>query len=123
MSADTIPLPNTFLGSYAALAARLRGKAAGAELKAYIAPQGEVPITVTAVASDRIDTPRAQIQATRYTLTVVNPQPVGDVAMTVWADANGGLLRLSVPSQALEVAREDIASAASRTATFSVPGR
>jgi pimeloyl-ACP methyl ester carboxylesterase len=122
VSADTIPLTSAFLGSYAALAARLRGQAAGAELKAYFAPQSEVPIKLTEVASDRIDTPRAQIQATRYALTVANPQPVGDVAMTVWTDANGGLLRLSMPSQALEVAREDIASAASRTATFSVPG-
>ncbi len=122
VSVDTIPLPNTFLGSYAALAARLRGKAAGAELKAYIAPQGEVPVKVTAVASERIDTPRAQIHATRYSLTVVNPAPVGELAMSLWADANGGLLRFSVPSQTLEMAREDIASAASRTAAFSVPG-
>ena len=122
VAADTIPLPNTFLGSYAALAARLRGAAVGAELKAYIAPQGEVPIAVTAVASERIETPRAHITATRYNVNVLNPAPAGTVAMSVWADANGGLLRLSVPSQLLELAREDIASAASRTATFSVPG-
>src|SRR5262245_46430981 len=71
---DTIPLPNTFLGSYAALAVRLRGTKAGSELKAYIAPQAEVPVTVNAVASERIDTPRAQIPATRYTITVANPE-------------------------------------------------
>ncbi|MGH9204094.1 MAG: alpha/beta hydrolase family protein, partial [Vicinamibacterales bacterium] len=122
VAADTIPLPNTFLGSYAALAARLRGKAVGAELKAYIAPQGESPLTVTAVANDRIETPRAHIPATRYTITVANPPPTGNVVISVWTDANGGLLRLSVPAQTLEVAREDIASAASRTSTFSIPG-
>jgi pimeloyl-ACP methyl ester carboxylesterase len=119
---DTIPLPNTFLGSYAALAMRLRGKAVGAELKAYIAPQGEVPITVTAVASDRIETPRAHIPATRYTVNVANPEPAGNTTLSIWTDANGGMLRFSVPSQLLEMAREDIASAASRTASFSVPG-
>jgi pimeloyl-ACP methyl ester carboxylesterase len=122
VAADTIPLPNTFLGSYAALAARLRGTAAGAELKAYIAPQGEVALSVAAVASERIETPRAHIPATRYSVNVMNPAPVGTVAMTVWTDANGALLRFSVPSQLLEVAREDIASAASRTAAFSAPG-
>jgi pimeloyl-ACP methyl ester carboxylesterase len=122
VAVDTIPLPNAFLGSYAALAVRLRGKAVGAELKAYIAPQGESPVTVTAVASDRIETPRAHIPATRYTITLGNPPPAGDLVMNIWTDANGGLLRLSVPAQTLEVAREDIASAASRTAAFSVPG-
>jgi uncharacterized protein len=122
VAADTIPLPNTFLGSYAALAVRLRGKAAGAELKAYIAPQGEVTVSVTAVASDRIETPRAHIPATRYTLTIANPEPIGNVTLSMWTDANGGMLRFNVPSQMLEVAREDIASAASRTAAFSVPG-
>jgi pimeloyl-ACP methyl ester carboxylesterase len=122
VAVDTIPLPNTFLGSYAALGMRLRGKPVGAELKAYIAPQGEVPVTVTAVANERIDTPRAQILSTRYGITVANPAPVGDIPMTIWVDASGGLLRFSVPSQGLEMAREDIASAASRTAAFSAPG-
>ena len=42
--------------------------------------------------------------------------------VNLWADGNGGLLRLSIPAQTLEMAREDIASAASRTATFSVAG-
>jgi pimeloyl-ACP methyl ester carboxylesterase len=122
VAVDTIPLPNAFLGSYTALAARLQGKAAGAELKAYIAPQAEIPLTVTAVATDRIETPRAHIPATRYSITVANPPPVGNVLMNVWTDASGGLLRLSVPAQTLEIAREDIASAASRTSMFSVPG-
>src|SRR6185295_6807228 len=39
VTVDTVVLPNTFLGAYAALAKRLAGKTAGAELRAYIAPQ------------------------------------------------------------------------------------
>src|SRR5688572_7840121 len=46
VSADAIVLPNTFLGSYAALARRLQGKAAGSELRGYIAPQAEIVISV-----------------------------------------------------------------------------
>ncbi len=42
VSADPVVLPNTFLGSYAALARRLQGRTAGSELRAYIAPQMEV---------------------------------------------------------------------------------
>jgi uncharacterized protein len=122
VSADTIVLPNSFLGSYAALARRLQGKAVGAELRAYIAPQAEAPMRVTAVGTERIDTPKATLAVTRYTITLTNPPPGGELQLLVWIDAGGNLLRLSVPAQALEVAREDIASAASRTAAFSAPG-
>jgi pimeloyl-ACP methyl ester carboxylesterase len=122
VSADPVVLPNSFLGSYSAITMRLRGLAAGAELKAYIAPQAEVTVRLLAVATERIDTPRATITATRYSLLFVNPPPAGELPVSVWADPNGALLRLSIPSQTLEMAREDIASAASRTAAFSLPG-
>ncbi|MEO8677703.1 MAG: alpha/beta fold hydrolase [Vicinamibacterales bacterium] len=122
VSADTIVLPNAFLGSYAVLARRLAGQAVGAELHAYIAPQVEVPIRVTAITPQRIDTAKASINATQYAIAIVNPAPAGELPMFVWVDKNGDLLRMSIPSQTLEMAREDIASAAARTATFIVPG-
>ncbi|HEX6164877.1 MAG TPA: alpha/beta fold hydrolase [Vicinamibacterales bacterium] len=122
VSADPIVLPNMFLGSYAGLAARLQGKAAGAELRAYIAPQGEITIRVMSAAPERIETPGGVINATRYGLTFNNPPPTGDVAVNVWADGGGAMLRMNIPSQSIEMAREDIASPASRTAAFSIPG-
>ncbi len=122
VSADPIVLPNTFLGSYAALARRLVGKTTGAELRAYIAPQAEITIRVTAVTPERIDTPKGTIAATRFAMTFNNPPPGGDLAVNLWVDAEGGLLRMNIPTQMIEMAREDIASAASRTATFSIPG-
>jgi pimeloyl-ACP methyl ester carboxylesterase len=122
VSADPVVLPNTFLGSYAALALRLHGKAAGAELRAYIAPQMEVAVRVESAAPERIETPKGIINATRYAVTFSNPAPTGDLALNIWADAEGGLLRLNIPTQMIEMAREDIASAASRTTAFSIPG-
>ena len=119
---DTIVLPNTFLGSYAALARRLQGKAPGAELRAYIAPQAEITIRLTSAVSERIDTPKGAINAMHYTMTFVSPPPAGDLIVNVWAAPEGGLLRLSIPSQSIEMAREDIASAASRTTAFSLDG-
>lgn len=119
---DTVVLPNAFLGSYAALARRLQGKAAGAELRGYIAPQGEVPIRVLGVTPERIETPKAVINVTRYALMVANPPPAGELPMNLWADQNGDLIRMQIPTQSLELAREDIASAASRTTAFSLPG-
>jgi pimeloyl-ACP methyl ester carboxylesterase len=122
VSADPVVLPNMFLGSYAALARRLQGKTTGAELRAYVAPQSEVTVRVTAAAPERIETPKGIINATRYAMTFNAPPPSGDLAVNLWADADGGLLRLNLPTQMIEMAREDIASAASRTAAFSIPG-
>ena len=87
-----------------------------------MAPQAEVTIKLVAVTTERIDTPRAQINATKYSLLLVNPPPAGELPLNLWAGPTGNLLRLSIPSQTLEMAREDIASAASRTAAFSLPG-
>ena len=122
VSADPVVLPNAFLGSYGALAMRLQGMKAGAELKAYIAPQVEIAVRLVGVSTERIDTPRATINASRFSLIFANPPPGGDLPVSVWTEPNGRLLRLSIPSQTLEMAREDIASAASRTAAFSLPG-
>ena len=122
VSADTIILPTTFLGSYTVLAHRLQGLRPGAELKVFIAPQIELPIRVAGVTDERIETPRAAIPARRYALKVVNPPPAGELDATVWTDDRGQLLRLSIPAQRLELAREDIASAATRTTSFSLPG-
>jgi pimeloyl-ACP methyl ester carboxylesterase len=122
VSADPVVLPNTFLGSYAALARRLQGKIAGSDLRGYIAPQAEITIHVISAAPERIETPKGVINATRYALTFNNPPPAGDLAVNLWADAEGGLLRMNIPAQMIELAREDIASAASRTAAFSIPG-
>lgn len=122
VSADAVVLPNGFLGSYAALSRRLVGVQTGATLRGYIAPQAELPMRVAGVFAERIETPRAAIAATRYALIVTNQAPAGELSVSVWTDASGNLLRFSVPAQMLEVAREDIASAATRTTAFSIPG-
>ena len=121
VAADTIVLPNTFLGSYAALALRLQGKVAGSELRGYIAPSVEVTIRVTRAVLEGIDTPKGLIQAMHYTMTFNNPPPAGDLVVNLWADTEGRLLRMNIPQQQIEMAREDIASAASRTSSFSNP--
>lgn len=120
VAADAIVLPNAFLGSYAALARRLVGAAPGDTFHAYIAPQGELPIRVESVATERIETPQRTIDARRVALRMSNPD--AELQLSVWLDANGALLRMSVPSQMLELARDDVASAAARTTSFSLPG-
>jgi uncharacterized protein len=122
VAADTVVLPNSFLGSYVAMARRLVGQKTGMTFRTYIAPQGEVAMRLDGTFAERIETPRQVIAATRHALTAVNPPPVGDVPISVWSDGEGTLLRMSIPSQTLELAREDIASASARTTSFSLPG-
>jgi uncharacterized protein len=118
-SPDAVVLPSALLTSYTVLSHRLVGAKVGDTFPGYIVPQIEVPIAVSAISRDRIETPQHVADATRY--TVVVKQPNGDLQASLWADADGSLLRLSVPAQGLEIAREDIASAASRTTSFSLP--
>jgi pimeloyl-ACP methyl ester carboxylesterase len=116
---DTIVLSNALLTSYAVLARRLAGVERGATFRGYVLPQIEVPIRVDGVFQDRVETAQRAINATRYALVIT--QPNGDLPVTVWAEADGSLLRISIPGQSVEVAREDIASASSRTTSFSLP--
>lgn len=122
VSADAVVLPNSFLASYAALARRLHGKGVGTEVRGYIAPQAEVTIRVAIVTPERIETPKAVINVTRFGVIMTNPPPLGDLPINLWVDHNGDLIRMNIPSQSIELAREDIASAASRTSAFSLPG-
>ncbi len=107
------------LDLYAALGRRLVGKPAGTMFRGYIAPQGEIPMRLDGVFPERIETAKQAIAATRYALTVSNPG--GDLQLSIWTDEEGALLRMSVPAQMLDVAREDIASVATRTTSFSLP--
>ncbi len=120
VSADTIVLSNVFFGSYAALGARLVEAEVGTEILAYIAPQAEIPIAVTAVADEQIETPQRAFAVRRFSLTFRNPN--GEVTASLWIEPSGAFVRLSVPAQTLEIARDDVASAASRMSAFSIEG-
>jgi hypothetical protein len=112
VSADPLVLPNIFFCAYEALAIRLRGVVAPAELRAYVAPQAEIAMRVTGTGNERIRTADRSITATRYDLTMANPG--GSVPAEVWVDEASRLLRFRIPAQGLEVAREDVAAVSSR---------
>jgi len=117
VASDTIVLPNLFFGAYEALARRLVTSAPGTQLRAYITPQVEIAITVVNVGSERIKTASSLFDAKRYNLTFANPS--GPVAAEVWVDDRGGLVRLLIPAQGVEVARDDVVSVAARVERLS----
>ncbi len=120
VSPRALVVPNGFFGAYAALADRLRTAAPGSELHLYIAPRMEIGLTVGDSTEQRIDAPGLPTTARRVHVVFHNPD--GDVPGDITIDAAGNLLRLTIPSQSLDIAREELALANARTAAFSLPG-
>ncbi|HKH70726.1 MAG TPA: alpha/beta fold hydrolase [Vicinamibacterales bacterium] len=119
-SPQAIVLPNGVFSLYAALADRLSKVTAGAELKAYILPLAEIGVRVVSDQPERIQVGTSFLNVQRYDLLFNNPG--GDLAVSLTAGDGGRLIRLSIPAQAIEVVREDVASPTSRTQVFSNPG-
>jgi pimeloyl-ACP methyl ester carboxylesterase len=119
ISAHTVVMPNNFFAAYEALAARLRGTTAGAELTAYVAPQAEIKMTVRSVTRGQFQTPGGVVQTDRYTLTFHNPG--GELQADVSVDDRGRFARLDIPTATLQVIRQDLASVATRIQTTRNP--
>jgi uncharacterized protein len=119
VSPQTIVLPNFFFGAYAALTQQLRTVTEGAELRAYIAPQAEIPVRVKSIGTDRIQTGSITFSVRRYELGFVNPG--GELAVQLSADEEGRFIRLTLPAQSLDVVRDDVAASTARTNVYSNP--
>ena len=119
VSPKTVMVPNLFFGAYEALAQRLVGTQPGATLYAYVAPQADLPVRVVTAENDRVQTGRTVLELRRY--TVAMPSPGGDLTMQITADADGHLVRLTVPVQGLDIVRDDVAASSSRMLTHSNP--
>lgn len=115
----TVVLPNNFYGAYEALAVRLAGAAAGAEIPVYVAPQAEVRLTVRTVTPATFETPGGTITTRRYALTFQNPS--GPVEAEVTIDDRNRLARVDIAGGALSVARQDVAGVATRQQTVRNP--
>ena len=113
-------LPNGFFGPHVALARRLATLNAGEELKAYIPPYAEVGIKISAVANQRIQTGSTTLDVRTYDLLFANPN--GVLAMTLSVDGDGDLVSIRIPAQQLDIVRDDVSSATTRTQMHSNPG-
>ena len=112
-------LPTNFFGPYEALAARLKTTAAGTEVAVYIVPQSSIAIAVGESSAEQIQTAGRLVNARRTRIALV--LPAGRLDAELWTDDSWRMIRFSVPLQALEVVREDIAAVSSRSVTISRP--
>ena len=113
-------LPNPFIAAYEAIAARTLTAAAGSTLFLYQPGQGSFTAIVGESTTERIQTVARVIDARRTRLTF---QAAGlpPTETEVWADDGGRLMRLRIPSQALDVAREDMSAVSTRRLTMTRP--
>ncbi len=117
---DAVLLPNGFFGPHVALARRLAKLDAGGELRAYIPPYAEVGIQISAVNTQRIQTGSSTLDVRTYELLFANPS--GILNMTLSVDGTGDLVSIRIPAQQLDIVRDDVSSATTRTQTHSNPG-
>jgi pimeloyl-ACP methyl ester carboxylesterase len=118
VAADTVLLPNLVFGTYEALAARLAASTPGSALRAFVAPQGEIAIRVDRVTDETIQVPGRTISARRWALKFENPGAPLDIE--VWTEGPR-LLRVDIPSQSLNIVRDDIASVSARVVSHARP--
>ena len=104
VSPDTIFLADRAYGAYEAVAIRLNGLRAGADLPLFVAPIGETRGQVEAVVTERVMTEKGPIMARHYTLTEIRERPT---RVEIWVD-RGRLLRLDLPRAAISVVRSDV---------------
>ncbi len=119
VSPKTVMVPNLFFGAYEALAQRLVNAQAGASLFAYVVPEAELPVRVVSVENDRVQTGRTVLDLRRHTVAL--PSAGGELLMQITSDADGHLVRLTVPVQGLDIVRDDVAASSSRMLTHSNP--
>ena len=113
-------MPNPFIAPYEAIAARTLTATEGTTLMLFQPGQGSFTALVGPSAQERIQTVERVIDArrTRLTFQIASMPPT---ETEIWADENGRLLRLRVPSQGLEVSRKDMSAVSTRRLTMARP--
>ena len=112
---------NGVFASYVALARRLvENSEEGAEFRVYVVPQMEIAARVKAIHRERMQIGTTVFNVRRFELLYANPS--GEVAINLTANDEGGLVRVSIPVDSLDIVREDVASSTSRTQIHSNPG-
>ena len=119
ISARSIVLPNNIYAAHEALVARLATAQVGSELPTYIAPSGEVRVSVNAISEEAIQTPAGTVRTRKYDLTVQNTGAT--FPMVVVADDKSRLARVDIPIGGLSVVRNDLASVSARAVTARNP--
>jgi pimeloyl-ACP methyl ester carboxylesterase len=111
---------NGIFGSYVALARRLASMTAATELRLYIVPQAEITVRIVAIHDERMQLGATFLDVRRYELAFTNP--TGEITAHLTADRSGALIGVTIPAQAINIVRADLAASTARTQVYSNPG-
>ena len=114
-------LPSSFFGAFEAVSRRMVNAPDGTELRAYVVPQGETVLKLVSKAAERIQVGKDFFDVVHFDV-LWQTVGIADLGLSITAMKDGSLVRLSVPSQALDVVRADVAGSTSRSQVFSNPG-
>jgi uncharacterized protein len=117
----TVLLPNVFFGAHAVLARRLAGEAPGTEYRAFVGPgAAQVTLRLRSERTEQMQFGTSTFDVHHYELVFENAGMPLEVHL--YADYIGTLLRVTMPAQAIDFVRDDIAGAMSRTRVTSNTG-
>ena len=112
-------LPNVFFGSYEALTRRLAATQTEKEFPTFAGPGAQGVMRLTTASVEQMQVGTATLNIRRYELAYTAPR--GMMIVNVFTDDTGALLRVQIPAQRVDVMRDDLASATSRTVMYSNP--
>ena len=121
-SPQSVLLPSVFFGSHAVLARRLAGAAPSAEFRAFVGPGpgAQVAFRLRTEMTEQMQFGTSTFDVHHYELVFDNAG--APLEIDLYADNVGGLVRVDVSAQGLQVVRDDIAGSISRTHITSNPG-
>ena len=119
VAGDAVILPDLVFAGYEALAFRLGTAAVGDEVPIYVPPRGQTTVRVDAITTQEVRTAQRTLSATIHRLTFADAELR---TAELWSDEHGRLLRVSLPSVALDIARQDVVRVSSRVGGTDLPG-
>ena len=93
----------------------------GDRAAAYVLPQGETTIKLVSSVTERMQIGKEVFDVWHLEALWQIPGS-DDLALSITSTKDGGLVRFSVPSQGLDVVRDDVAASTSRTQVYSNAG-
>jgi hypothetical protein len=89
-------------------------------LNAFVEAGSLGSLRLIGAGTERMQFGTAAFTVRRYALTFARPQ--GVMAINVYADENGSLLRVNMPERSVDVMRDDLAASTARILVYSSPG-
>ena len=112
-----VVLPNVFFGSYEALTRRLVATQTEKEFPTFVGPAAQGLLRLTNASVEQMQIGTATFNIRRYEFLYAGPR--GMAVVHVYTDDTGSLLRVNIPAQRVDVMRDDLSSATSRTILYS----